>query len=181
MPTWCFHPYWKPRSQGTCSPFTIPARLCICIYIPKRQFVCTHTQTQKIPRVFLRKEEKVSGDGGSRIRLIWRYSYIADCRKSKKKLPLIVKAGAEKYISFAPLRGSSAVLQPFVPASVLPNERNKDAIIVIHGLHAVRTGQKRDPDTTLSEIGTDQLWSVPQFVPGVSGRCFWQRTRCWQC
>jgi hypothetical protein len=94
VPTWCFHPYWKPRSQGTCSPFTIPARLCICIYIPKRQFVCTHTQTQKIPRVFLRKEEKFSGDGGSRIRLIWRYSYIADCRKSKNKLPLIVYSGS---------------------------------------------------------------------------------------
>ena len=30
VPTGCFHPYWKPRSKGTCSPFTIPARLRIC-------------------------------------------------------------------------------------------------------------------------------------------------------
>ena len=27
VPTGGFHPYWKPQSQGTCRPFTIPAVL----------------------------------------------------------------------------------------------------------------------------------------------------------
>ena len=41
VPTGCFHPYWKPRSQGTCSPFTIPARLCICTH-KQRKWFCEH-------------------------------------------------------------------------------------------------------------------------------------------
>ncbi len=41
VPTGRFHPYWKPRSKGTSSPFTIPARLRICTHKLIKRF-CKH-------------------------------------------------------------------------------------------------------------------------------------------
>ncbi len=39
VPTGRFHPYWKPRIQGICYPFEIPARFRICVHKPKNGFV----------------------------------------------------------------------------------------------------------------------------------------------
>ena len=62
VPTGCFHPYWKPRSKGTCSSFTIPAVLK-SVYTNRKNGVCIYTsQNTKIPRAFLRKEDEFSGD-----------------------------------------------------------------------------------------------------------------------
>jgi len=45
------HPYWKPRSKGTCSPFTIPAVLKSA-YTNRKNGVCIYTcQNAKIPTV----------------------------------------------------------------------------------------------------------------------------------
>ena len=41
VPIGRFRPYWKPRSQGTCCPFTISARLYICTH-KQRKRVCEH-------------------------------------------------------------------------------------------------------------------------------------------
>ena len=62
VPTGRFHPYWKPRSKGTCSPFTIPARLCICTHKLKKR-VCMHrTINAKIPTVDPTVRRKDCGD-----------------------------------------------------------------------------------------------------------------------
>ena len=53
VPTGCFHPYWKPRSQGTCSPFTIPARLRICTHKLKKRVCEYRSINAKIPREIL--------------------------------------------------------------------------------------------------------------------------------
>ena len=67
VPTGRFHPYWKPRSKGTCSPFTIPARLCICTHKLKKR-VCMHrTINAKIPTV----------DPPVREKRLWGFLYAA--------------------------------------------------------------------------------------------------------
>ena len=50
VPTGRFHPYWKPRSKGTCSPFTIPARLCICTHKLNTGLSAQIHKTQKSPQ-----------------------------------------------------------------------------------------------------------------------------------
>ena len=48
VPTGCFHPYWKPGSQGTCSPFTIPA---VLKSVPQtKKGVCAYTFQNRNPR-----------------------------------------------------------------------------------------------------------------------------------
>ena len=54
VPTGRFRPYWKPRSQGTRSPFTIPAVLRSVPTNWKREFVPTYLKTRKSPQPFLR-------------------------------------------------------------------------------------------------------------------------------
>ena len=61
VPTGRFRPYWKPGSQGTCSPFTIPARLCICIYKLTKSFLHTYPQTKKSPEFSSKKERNSPG------------------------------------------------------------------------------------------------------------------------
>ena len=41
VPTGRFHPYWKPRINGICHPFEIPARLRICTHKQKKR-VCDY-------------------------------------------------------------------------------------------------------------------------------------------
>ena len=51
VPTGRFRPYWKPRSKGTSSPFTIPAVLK-SVYTNRKNGVCIYTsQNTKIPTV----------------------------------------------------------------------------------------------------------------------------------
>ena len=58
VPTGRFRPYWKPRSQGTCSPFTIPARLRICTHKQIIRVCDYRSINAKIPQPFLRKGEE---------------------------------------------------------------------------------------------------------------------------
>ena len=62
VPTGRFHPYWKPRSKGTCSPFTIPARLRICGHKLKNGL-----QTQ------IHKRKKSQSVPPSRRGILWEY------------------------------------------------------------------------------------------------------------
>ena len=51
VPTGRFHPYWKPRIQGICHPFEIPAVLK-SVYTNRKNGVCIYTsQNTKIPTV----------------------------------------------------------------------------------------------------------------------------------
>ena len=52
---WC-------KFKGTCSPFTIPARLRICTHNLKNGFVLTDHNRKKIPSGSLQKGEKLSED-----------------------------------------------------------------------------------------------------------------------
>ena len=58
VPTGRFHPYWKPRSQGTCSPFTIPARLRICTHKQEKQVCVQRSINAKIPQSILQQGEE---------------------------------------------------------------------------------------------------------------------------
>ena len=61
VPTGRVHPYWKPRIQGTCSPFENPARLRICTHKLKK-LVCDHRSINaKIPESSSDKKRKFSG------------------------------------------------------------------------------------------------------------------------
>ena len=76
MPTGCFHPYWKPGSQGTCSPFTIPAVLK-SVYTNRKNGVCIYTsQNTKIPTVDPPTERKDCGDFQCRIQRSGRNSCV---------------------------------------------------------------------------------------------------------
>ena len=66
VPTGRFHPYWKPRSKGTCSPFTIPARLRICGHKLKNSL-----QTQ------IHKRKKSQSVPPSRRGILWDFHYAA--------------------------------------------------------------------------------------------------------
>ena len=60
VPTGRFHPYWKPQSKETCSPFTIPAHLCICTNKPKNRFVITDPKRKNAPD-FIRRKDEIRG------------------------------------------------------------------------------------------------------------------------
>ena len=54
VPTGRFHPYWKPRIQGICYPFEIPARLCMCSYKLKNSFsihIHKRKKSQRVPLI----------------------------------------------------------------------------------------------------------------------------------
>ena len=76
VPTGRFRPYWKPGSQGTCSPFTIPARLCICIYKLTKSFLHTYPQTKKSPEFSSKKERNSLGIFRCRIHSTGRHSCV---------------------------------------------------------------------------------------------------------
>ena len=56
VPTGRFRPYWKPRSQGTCSPFTIPARLRICTHKQIKRVCDYRSINAKIPQTASEKK-----------------------------------------------------------------------------------------------------------------------------
>ena len=87
VPTGCFHPYWKTRSQGTCSPFTIPARLCICTHKQKKRVCEYRSINAKIPERSSRKKRNSLGFSLCRIHINGRNSCVTrrcDDRKTKE-------------------------------------------------------------------------------------------------
>ena len=77
MPTGFFHPYWKPKSKGTCSPFTNPVRFEICIYKPEKPCLHLHIPKRKNPHSRSSgKERKDCGDFGFRIHRTERNSCV---------------------------------------------------------------------------------------------------------
>ena len=80
VPTGCFHPYWKPRSKGTSSPFTIPARFEICIYKPEKRCLHLHIPKRKNPHSrSSEKERKACGDFQCHIHRNGRDSCVTHC------------------------------------------------------------------------------------------------------
>ena len=75
VPTRCFHPYWKPGSQGTCSPFTIPARLCICIYKPRKCLYEHIPKRKKSPEFSSEKKRNSLGARAVVLRLLLTLPY----------------------------------------------------------------------------------------------------------
>ena len=59
VPTGRFHPYWKPRIQGICYPFEIPARLRISTHKPKKQVCDYRSINAKNPTDSIREEDAI--------------------------------------------------------------------------------------------------------------------------
>ena len=76
MPTGRFHPYWKPGSQGTCSPFTIPAVLKSVPTNRKREFAPTHSKRKNPHSQSSDNGRKDCGDFQCRIHWNKRFSCV---------------------------------------------------------------------------------------------------------
>ena len=66
VPTGRFRPSWKPRIQGICYPFEIPARLCMCSYKLQNSFSIHIHKRKKSQRVPL-----------ARRGILWDFHYAA--------------------------------------------------------------------------------------------------------
>ena len=80
VPTGRFHPYWKPRIQGICYPFEIPARLCMCSYKLKNSFSIHIHKRKKSQRVPLARKG-----------ILWDFHYAAFMRRKKFMRQLLLR------------------------------------------------------------------------------------------